>query len=258
MTWEVVQKMLENAWFMSCSPFPGCQVVGWILILVSIPNCSLSYSDYDTVDGSEILVQKSCTTWHVHETLQKMGHLPYQLAQDFWTINSSWEFCHSTTRISFRYSFRCGSIWVNRPASFKVADLFSIHFWKHAATDVTNGIFVPNLQFFLKHVSFSFTFQTPAIRAMSSSKPQRYSVWIGKRNAPMESVEAINTMLKEQGFHYECHTRNWEQGDQPGRTSLINQTFTGWDFGWLFLCPIGSMYGTHIYLHLPWKSTKCR
>ena len=148
MTWEVVQKMLENAWFMSCSPFPGCQVVGWILILVSIPNCSLSYSDYDTVDGSEILVQKSCTTWHVHETLQKMGHLPYQLAQDFWTINSSWEFCHSTTRISFRYSFRCGSIWVNRPASFKVADLFSIHFWKHAATDVTNGIFVPNLQFF--------------------------------------------------------------------------------------------------------------
>ena len=65
---------------------------------------------------------------------------------------------------------------------------------------------------FLKHVSFSFTFQTPAIRAMSSSKPQRYSVWIGKRNAPMESVEAINTMLREQGFHYECHTRNWEQG----------------------------------------------
>ena len=132
-----------------------------------------------------LMVQKSCTTWHVHETLQKMGRLPYQLVQDFWTINSSWAFCHSTTMISFIYSFRCGSIWVNRPASFKVADLFSIHFWKQAATDVTNGTDLNIGEF-------------PGCG----------------------------------GLTFLCQIYN------PGCTSLINQTFTGSDFGWLFLCPI--------------------
>ena len=47
---------------------------------------------------------------------------------------------------------------------------------------------------------------------MSASKPQRYSVWIGKRNTPMESADAKCQMLKDQTFQFEMHTRNWDNG----------------------------------------------
>ena len=65
---------------------------------------------------------------------------------------------------------------------------------------------------FLMTSSCSFIFFFPAIRAMSSSKPQRYSIWIGKKKSPVDSAEAINQMLKEQRYQFEMHTRNWDNG----------------------------------------------
>ena len=46
---------------------------------------------------------------------------------------------------------------------------------------------------------------------MSASK-QRYSIWIGKKKAPIDSAEAIEQMLKDQRYQFEMHTRNWNQG----------------------------------------------
>lgn len=46
----------------------------------------------------------------------------------------------------------------------------------------------------------------------SNVKPVRYSVWVGKRNTPVHSLDEINNLLKANDFDVEVHSRNWENG----------------------------------------------
>ena len=45
----------------------------------------------------------------------------------------------------------------------------------------------------------------------SSSRPQRYCVWIGARRAPMTDVAQIREALNEYQ-PWEFHSRDWENG----------------------------------------------
>ena len=46
----------------------------------------------------------------------------------------------------------------------------------------------------------------------SASKAQRYSVWVGKRNAPLKTLGEIGELLKANDFDVEVHSRNWDGG----------------------------------------------
>ena len=46
----------------------------------------------------------------------------------------------------------------------------------------------------------------------SASKAQRYSVWVGKRNAPLKTLGEIGELLKSNDFDVEVHSRNWDGG----------------------------------------------
>ena len=47
---------------------------------------------------------------------------------------------------------------------------------------------------------------------VSASKAQRYSVWVGKRNAPLKTLGQIGDLLKANDFDVEVHSPNWDGG----------------------------------------------
>ncbi len=69
----------------------------------------------------------------------------------------------------------------------------------------------------MSHVYFLLPLQFRSVAmaepANATPAPVRYSVWIGKKNAPLQSMDEIQNLLKANDFHgAETHARNWEMG----------------------------------------------
>ena len=97
-------------------------------------------------------------------------------------------------------------------------------------------------------------------RAMADGRPQRYSVWIGRRNAPLVSAEEIQKLIRENGFkNFETHTRNWDNGGYIVSWSSIMQTFFLFQVYfpsiWCFFFPV-LQFSFSIFFQ-PFRSSKC-
>ncbi len=83
---------------------------------------------------------------------------------------------------------------------------------------------------------FSFLSFIDLLRAMADNRPQRYSIWIGKKYAPYNGVDEIQQLLKDNGFkNYETHTRNWGNGGYIVSCLLVCKHFSISSFLHMFL-----------------------